>query len=70
MYILKLWNKEWGVNARFIAYNPNTKKYTEFSPRRPQDVMWVSHDLSQSAQYKGWESCDDEPIQDLEDATI
>lgn len=70
MYNLKLWNKEWGEDARFIAYDPKSKKYTEFSPRHPKDVVWVSQNLTQAPAYKSWDSCDDEPILELEDATI
>ena len=70
MYILKLWNNKWGKEARFIGYDPGAKKYAEFDPRHPKDTSWVSQNLTQAAQYKGWSDCYDEPIGELADATI
>ena len=70
MYVLKLWNQAWGLAAKFVAYDPATKKYTEYSPRRTKDVVWTSTDLTQSEQYREWEDCNNEEIQELEDAII
>lgn len=70
MYILKLWNKKWGKEARFVGYDTGSKKYAEFDPRNPKSTKWVSQNLTQAAQYKGWTGCYDEPIMDLADATI
>lgn len=70
MYLLKLWNGEWSDKAKFVAYNPQTKKYTVFSPERPDDVIWVKEDITKSPDYKKWQDCEDEPIDDFSDAAI
>ena len=70
MYILKLWNQLWGDDARFVAYDPQTKEYTEFSPVNAKDAVWTSQDLTALSAYNDWEDCSDEPIYDLEDAII
>lgn len=70
MFLLKLWNKQYGDDARFIAYDESTKKYTEFSTDNPTDVAWVSNDLTKNPEYKDWESFEDEPVNYLEDVMM
>lgn len=64
MYHLKLWNKAYGNNAKFIVEDSNGKM-AEFSPARPKDVSWVNHDLTKEKEYKVWDNFQNEPVQDL-----
>lgn len=63
MYIMKLWNGKYGNACQFIVERDG--KYTLFSPARPKDITWVKEDLTQNADYKDWESFEDEPVEDL-----
>lgn len=64
MYKLKLWNGKYGNAAKFIVED-NRGKFAEFSPARPKDIAWVDTDLTKEADYKDWESFEDEPVDDL-----
>ena len=64
-YILKIWNGKYGNNARFIVFDKSTGKFAEFAPTRPKDIAWVKEDLTKMPEYKGWESFQDEPVEDL-----
>ena len=66
MYKIKLWNKKYGNAARFIIFNSQTKKYTEFLVDHVNDVVWTAHDLTKEPEYKDWENWDDEPVDFLE----
>lgn len=67
MYKLKLWNKKYGKDARFIVFNSQTKKYTEFLVDHVNDIVWTNHDLTKEPEYKSWEDWEDEPVNFLED---
>jgi hypothetical protein len=64
-YIIKVWNGKYGNNARFIIQEVASGKMAEYQPTRPKDLAWVGDDLTQQAEYKDWESFEDEPIDDL-----
>lgn len=66
MYKIKLWNKKYGKEARFIVFNSQTHKYTEFLVDHVNDVMWTSHDLTKEPEYRNWEDWEDEPVDFLE----
>ena len=70
MYKLKLWNKKYGAEARFVAYDPTSKKYTEFQVDHTKDIIWTSHDLTKEPEYKNWEDWKDEPVNFLEDVMM
>ena len=70
MYHLKLWNQKYGRQARFVVFNPATQQYTEYSPYHTNDVVWVNHDITHNPVYETWENWHDEPIQELNDATM
>ena len=70
MYILKLWNGQWGNLARFVAYDPQIGKYTEYSPVNTLDMIWVDYDLTLSPEYETWQDCNDEPIEELDDVAV
>ena len=69
-YSLMLWNGKYGNGAKFIARRNSDNKFTEFSPINPQDVAWVSDDLTKVDDYKGWESFEEEPVDNLEDVVM
>ena len=66
MYKIKLWNRQYGDKAKFIIFNSQTKKYTEFLVDHVQDVVWTNHDLTKEPEYKSWENWNDEPVDFLE----
>lgn len=65
MFLLKIWNGKYGNGAKFIVQDKKTGKFAEFSPARPKDIAWVDTDLTKEADYKDWESFEDEPVDDL-----
>ena len=64
-YLFCTWNGKYGNNARFIIQETATGKFAEFAPTRPKDVAWVNSDLTKEAEYKDWQSFEDEPFNDL-----
>ena len=70
MYYLKRWNNQYGRQSRFVAFNPATNQYTEYSPYRPNDVTWVNQNLTLNPSYKDWEDWKNEPIVALSDPTM
>lgn len=66
-YLLKLWNGKYGNNAQFIVFDTTTEKYSLFSPVRSKDLAWTSTDLTKDEDYKGWESFQDEPVENLDE---
>lgn len=65
MYKLKLWNKKYGKGAQFVVEKDG--KFTVFTPDRPSDTVWVNSDLTKEAEYKNWDSFEDEPVESLDD---
>ena len=65
-YIIKLWNGEYGNKARFIIERSKDGKQTEFVPHNLKDYAWVAG-LTEQTAYKGWDSFEDEPVNDLAD---
>jgi len=66
-YLLKLWNGKYGNNAQFIVFDTTTEKYSLFSPARSKDLAWTATDLTKDEDYKGWESFQDEPVENLDE---
>ena len=64
-YIMKVWNGKYGSGAQFVVQDTTNGKFALFSPARPKDITWVDTDLTKDADYKGWESFEDEPVDDL-----
>lgn len=69
-YLLKLWNGKYGNNAKFIVFDANAKKYTLFAPVRSKDLAWTSTDLTKDPDYRGWESFQDEPVENLDEVVF
>lgn len=70
MFVLKLWNKQYGEGAKFIVQNESDEKYCEFSPFRPKDIAWVTNDLTKEAEYKDWDNFQNEKVENLEDVLM
>ena len=70
MFYLKRWNKQYGRQARFVAFDPATNKFTEYSPYHTNDITWVSNDITSNPIYADWEDWHDEPIVALNDPTM
>lgn len=67
MFKIKRWNNQYGNAAKFVVFDDNTSKYTEFSPANPKDVTWVSNDITINPAYKSWDDWKNEPVSNLND---
>lgn len=70
MFYLKRWNKKYGADAKFVAYDPTAKKYTEFQVDHTKDIAWTNQDLTKLPEYQSWEDWEDEPVNFLEDVMM
>lgn len=69
-YQLKLWNKKFGKDAKFVAYDTQEKTYGMFQVGRTNDIAWVKDDITKDSDYKGWDDFQNEPVANLVNVII
>jgi hypothetical protein len=69
-FTFKLWNGQYGAQAKFVVLDNSTGMQSMFTPGRTQDLVWTKADLASDPSLKDWEPFGEETVPNLEDVAF